>query len=155
MARPVWLVELIKKSFPGRFLAARVTRAPVIGKLIERMLFQGDDLVYLPKDRSIQIHAAIERPADMVLPSQVVEYFIEQASYHWIMNFCLCRDSNHCQDYPVEYGCLFLGEAVLGINPALGRRATKEEARRTRDAAGRPVWCTWWGATGWTKCGWG
>jgi ferredoxin len=138
MARPVWFVELIKKSFPSRFLAARVTRAPVIGKLIDRMLFWGDDLVYLPKDRTIQIHAAIERPADMVLPSQVVEHFIEQASYHWIMNFCLCRDSNHCQDYPVAYGCLFLGEAVLGINPALGRRVTKaealEHARRCREA---------------------
>jgi ferredoxin len=54
------------------------------------------------------------------------------------MNFCLCRDSNHCKDYPVEYGCLFLGEAVLGINPALGRRVTKvealEHARRCREA---------------------
>jgi ferredoxin len=138
MARPVWFVELIKKSFPSRFLGARLTKAPVIGKLIERMLFWGDDLVYLPKDRTIQIHAAIERPTDMVLPSQVVEHFIEQASYHWIMNFCLCRDSNHCKDYPVEYGCLFLGEAVLGINPALGRRVTKAEAleyeRRCREA---------------------
>jgi len=128
MARPVWFVELIKKSFPSRFFAARVTRAPVVGKLIERMLFWGDDLVYLPMDRTIQIHAAIERPMDMVLPSQVVEHFIEQASYHWIMNFCLCRDSNHCKDYPVEYGCLFLGEAVLGINPALGHRVSKAEA---------------------------
>lgn len=138
MARPVWFVNLIKKSFPVRFLAARLTRAPLLGRLANRMLFWGDDLVYLPKDRTIQIHAAIERPDDMVLPSQVVEYFIEQANYHWIMNFCLCRDSNHCQDYPVEYGCLFLGEAVLGINPALGRRVTKEEAlehaRRCREA---------------------
>jgi ferredoxin len=128
MARPLWFVELIKKAFPTRFLAARVTQAPVIGGLVERIFFWGDDLVYLPKDRTIQVHAAIERPAEMVLPSQVVEHFIEQASYHWIMNFCLCRDSNHCQDYPVTYGCLFLGEAVLGINPALGRRVTKEEA---------------------------
>ena len=138
MARPVWFVELIKKAFPGRFLGAEITKAPLIGKLVERMLFWGDDLVYLPKDRTIQIHAAIQRPEDMVLPSQVVEHFIEQASYHWIMNFCLCRDSNHCQDYPVEYGCLFLGEAVLGINPALGRRVTKaealEHARRCREA---------------------
>ena len=52
----------------------------MVGKLIERMLFWGDDLVYLPKDSTIQIHAAIERPMDMVLPSQVVEHFIEQAT---------------------------------------------------------------------------
>jgi ferredoxin len=138
MARPVWFVELIKKAFPGRFLGARITKAPLLGKLVERLLFWGDDLVYLPRDRTIQIHAAIPRPVDMVLPSQVLEHFIEQAGYHWIMNFCLCRAGNHCQDYPVEYGCLFLGEAVLGINPALGRRVTKaealEHARRCREA---------------------
>ncbi len=138
MSRPVWFVELIKQAFPGRFFGARATNAPGFGKLIERMLFWGDDLVYLPKDRTIRIHAAIGRPEEMVLPSQVVEHFIEQAGYHWIMNFCLCRAGNGCQDYPVEYGCLFLGEAVLGINPALGRRVTKAEAlehtRRCREA---------------------
>jgi NAD-dependent dihydropyrimidine dehydrogenase PreA subunit len=138
MARPIWLVNLIKRSFPGRFLAARATRVPVLGSLIDRMLFEGDDLVYLPKDRTIQIHAPIEKPVNTVLPSQVVEHFIEQSNYHWIMNACICRDSSHCKDYPVEYGCLFLGEAVLGINPALGRLATKAQAiehvRRCREA---------------------
>jgi ferredoxin len=64
----------------------------------------------------------------MVLPSQVVEHFIEKANYHWIMNTCICRDAQGCDDYPVDRGCLFLGEATLGINPRLGRRVTKEEA---------------------------
>jgi ferredoxin len=65
----------------------------------------------------------------MVLPSQIVEHFVERASVHWIMDFCLCRASEGCRDYPVELGCLFLGEAALGINPQLGRRVTKQEAR--------------------------
>ena len=128
MARPLWFVSLIKKSFPGRFLAARSTRLPLFGSLVERTLFDGDDLIYLPQDHTIKINASIEKPVDMVLPSRVVEHFIEQANYHWIMNTCICRESSHCKDYPIEYGCLFLGEAVLGINPKLGRLATKEEA---------------------------
>ncbi len=33
-----------------------------------------------------------------------------------------------CEDYPADLGCLFLGGAVLGINPQLGRLVSKEEA---------------------------
>jgi Pyruvate/2-oxoacid:ferredoxin oxidoreductase delta subunit len=33
-----------------------------------------------------------------------------------------------CENYPIDLGCLFLGEAVLGINPQLGRLVTKKEA---------------------------
>lgn len=141
MARPVWLVTLLKRTFPGRFVAARMTRLPILGSLIDHWLFDGDDLIFLPPDRvaqTIVIDEAVEQPGEMVLPSRVVEHFVEQASVHWIMNFCLCRAAEGCQDYPVELGCLFLGEAALGINPALGRRVTKEEAlahvQRCREA---------------------
>jgi hypothetical protein len=74
----------------------------------------------------------------MVLPSQVVEHFIQEASTHWIMDACLCRDASKCEDYPVDLGCLFLGQAAAGINPKLGRRVTAEEAlahvQRCREA---------------------
>jgi ferredoxin len=138
MARPVWFVELIKKPFPHRFLLAELTKLPVLGSVVEYLLFDGDDILYLPDDGVIQIHEAINRPEDMVLPSQVVEHFIEQANYHWIMDACICRDAEQCQDYPIDLGCLFLGEATLGINPKLGRPVTKAEAlahvRRCREA---------------------
>jgi ferredoxin len=138
MARPLWFVKLVKVSFPSRFLLAKLTRAPVFGKIIDYFLFRGDEIVYLPRDQVVQIGAAVERPDEVVLPSQVLERFIAKANYHWIMNVCICRDSNGCQDYPVDLGCLFLGQAALGINPKLGRRVSKEEAlehvRRCREA---------------------
>jgi ferredoxin len=134
----MWFVELVKMSFPGRFLLARMTHAPVFGKVIDHLLFRGDDIVYLPRDQVLQIGASVERPDEMVLPSQVLERFIAKANYHWVMNACICRDANHCEDYLIDLGCLFLGEAVLGINPKLGRRVSKEEAlahvRRCREA---------------------
>ena len=137
MSRPLWLVHLIKKSFTSRFIAARATQIPGLGNLIDRTFFNGDDLLYLPHDRTIPIKHPLDNPSSVVLPSQVVEHFIMQSEYHWIMNACICRDSNHCKDYPIDYGCLFLGEAVKGINSQLGRMATKEEAlehvRRCRD----------------------
>jgi len=131
MARPVWFVNLIKRAFPTRFAIARATRLPIFGHLVDRWLFGGDDLIFLPKDRvtrTVSVDAAIKRPGEMVLPSRVVEHVVEQARVHWIMDVCLCRAAEGCQDYPIDLGCLFLGEAALGINPELGRRVTREEA---------------------------
>lgn len=144
MARPLWFVTILKKSFPSRFRLARLTKLPIIGNLVDYMLFDGDSIIYLPKDTAvqpnqpthksvvgrvvIQINQPVEPRTDIVLPSSVVEYFIERTNYIWLMNFCICRLSEQCTDYPIELGCIFLGEAVLKINPKLGRLATKEEA---------------------------
>ena len=132
MARPMWFVTLLKKTFPNRSLIAKMTKAPLIGRLVDKMLFEGDDIMYLPKDnvaqKTIQIGKEIDRPIETALPSEIVHHFIEKANHHWIMNFCICRDASKCEDYPIDYGCLFMGEAVDGINPKLGRKVTKEEA---------------------------
>jgi len=54
------------------------------------------------------------------------------------MNFCICRKAGKCQDYPSDFGCLFLGEAAMKIHPEWGHRVTKEEAleyaKRCREA---------------------
>lgn len=132
MARSMRFVRLLKKAFPKRRYIAKMTKVPLLGRLVDRMLFAGDDIMYLPKDsvaqKTIQIGKALDRPVETALPSEVVHHFIEKANHHWIMNFCICRDASHCEDYPIEYGCLFLGEAVNDINPELGRKVTKEEA---------------------------
>lgn len=106
---------------------------PIVKRVMDYLFFEHDDMIYLPKDTIvkdtiIQINQSVTAPGEMVLPSQIVEYFIEKANYHWVMNFCICRDSNNCTDYPIELGCLFLGEAATKINPELGRKVTKEEA---------------------------
>lgn len=145
MVRPLWFIELLKKTFPQRFMIAKLTKVPIVGKIIDSMLFEGDDIIYLPKDdlvkssnQVIRINKAVNKPEEMVLPSQVLDRFIEEANYHWIMNFCICRAGGKCDDYPTKLGCLFLGKAVLNIDPRLGRLVTKEEAlehvRRCREA---------------------
>ena len=138
MSRPLWLVRLIEWAYPGRFLLARSTRLPLVGRVVERLLFEGDDLLYLPRDRVVSVDQHIDPPEHTVLPSEVVEAFIAQASFHWIMDACICRNANYCQDYPIDLGCLFLGEAARGINPRLGRPVTRqqalEHARRCREA---------------------
>jgi ferredoxin len=128
MSRPLWFVEIIKKVYPGRDLFARSTRAPILNSLIDYTLFHGDALWYLPPNRTIQVQEEIQAGSDYALPSAVVEHFIQSASMLWIMNTCICRDASNCQDYPVELGCLFIGQAAAKINPRLGRKVTREEA---------------------------
>jgi len=128
MARPLWFVKLLKKAFPNIKFIAKLTRFPIIGKIFDLLLFEGDNLRYLPLDKVIVINKEIQKQSDTILPSQVLKHFINMSKYHWIMNFCICRESMECENYPRNLGCLFLGEAVLGINPQLGRLVSKEEA---------------------------
>jgi ferredoxin len=128
MSRPIWFVNLLKYFFSDRYRFAEWTHNPLLGSAVDRVLFEGDDIVYLPKDHTISINATIEEPLSTVLPSQIVTHFIEQAGYHWVMDFCICREAEDCGDYPQKLGCLFLGEAVLKINPKMGRLVSKDEA---------------------------
>jgi len=138
MARPLWFVKILKKTFPNIKFIAKLTNLPILRTLFDILLFKGDDIIYLAQDKVIQIDKSLGEYTDFVLPSQVLEYFVNKAKHHWIMNFCICRSSMDCKDYPIDLGCLFLGEAVLDINPQLGRLVTKEEAlihlKKCRDA---------------------
>jgi len=128
LARPLWYVNILKKTFPNIKFIAKLTNFPVLGKIFDKLLFDGDDIIYLLQDKVIKVNKSLGEYDEYVLPSQVLEYFINKANYHWVMDFCICRDSMQCKDYPIKLGCLFLGEATLGINPQLGRSVTKEEA---------------------------
>ncbi len=127
MSRPVWFVEIIKKLFPRSGKWGAVTKIPLVGKVIEQFMFDGDHLVVLPLDEAVEDGGGTS--AVMVLPSEVALHFIDEASEHWIMDNCICRDSLTCKDYPIDLGCLFLGKAASGINPELGRKVTGEEAK--------------------------
>lgn len=110
----------------------------MIGAFVDHVFFRGDQIVYLPMDNTIQINQELETEPSVVLPSQVVEHFINQASHHWVMDTCICRVGDGCEDYPHSLGCIFLGEPVTQINSKLGRLVTKQEAldhaRKCREA---------------------
>ncbi|MBA7532182.1 Ion-translocating oxidoreductase complex subunit B [subsurface metagenome] len=112
MGRPLWFVNLLKKTFPNIKLIAKLTRFPVVGKIFDFLLFEGDEIIYLTQDKVISINKEVKKQAEMVLPSKVLEHFIEKANYHWVMNFCICRDSMQCNDYPIDLGCLLKEEAL-------------------------------------------
>lgn len=128
---------LIRRVFDKRFFLARLTNLPLLGPVMEWAFFEDDEMIVLPKDsvfedsikehRTIEVNAMIE-PLETVLPSQVVEHFIRNSRYIFLMNRCMCRDANHCKDFPRDLGCIFLGRGVLKIDKDLGRMVTQEEA---------------------------
>ena len=102
---------------------------PLIGGALDRLLFRGDELYYLPLQESISVDKDMGELTSLVMPPATLDHFIDSASHFFIMDFCICRESAGCKDYPRDLGCLFLGSAADSINPALGRKATREEAR--------------------------
>jgi ferredoxin len=128
MARPMWLVKLIKLNFKNRFIISRWTKkSALVRRFIDYLLFEDDEIYYLPKDRLV-INQSIEKQEDVVLPSDIVRHFIGEAKHIAILNKCICRESDHCKDYPVDLGCIMMGDATLKISPRLAHQATKEEA---------------------------
>lgn len=130
MTSPYWVKTLINRTFSQRFFWSRLTRFAPVGRLVHHMFFENDEIFYLPKDRVIEIDESVDTGASggMAVPSKVLEHFIRTADFHWIMDFCICRDSANCRDYPRELGCLFMGEAARRINPKFGRPASMEQA---------------------------
>jgi ferredoxin len=127
LGTPAWLPTLIKKAFPYRHQIARLSQIPLVAAVMHKTIFNGDDMIFLPRDRVV-VGQSVPRPGSTVLPSALVDHFIRTASQRWIMNFCICREGDNCQDYPHDLGCLFLGEAVLKINSSLGHLASIDEA---------------------------
>ncbi len=135
MSTPVWIMKAVRALFPGRHWIARLTRLPLVGPLANLILFDGDRVTYIPSSQHIRIGQSIPSET-VVLPDQVVEHFIRAADSLFVMNQCVCRSANDCKEYPIDLGCLFLGDAVHKMNPKLGQLVSQEEAlAHTRRAA--------------------
>ncbi len=139
---PYISVGLVKRVFNTRYRLASWTRKNgVFKKVVDRILFDGDDMLVLPKDsvvsRVIETNIEIDDPGDTtVLPSDIVKRMLEKTDEIFIMNFCLCRTSNKCKDFPADHGCVFLGKGIHKIPKEYGHIATSEEAKAYIDECG-------------------
>jgi len=131
--RSLKYVNRLKKLYGHANFLTKLAKFPLIKKWVEKQV-KNDELIYLTKDKVIEINQEVVKPEDMILPSKVVEHFINKANYRWLMNFCICREGNGCEKYPKDLGCLFMGEAVLNINPEIGKLVSKEEALKHVEA---------------------
>jgi ferredoxin len=129
VANPYGIKTIINRTFASRFFISKLSHYPLIGKLLDTLLFAEDDIMYLPADNVIPVNRSLKGRQDIVLPSRILDHIIQQANHHWIMNFCICRDSSDCKTYPKTLGCLFMGAAAMDIHPKFGRPVTRKQAR--------------------------
>lgn len=138
---PRLTVRTMGLFFDSRYRLARWTRrSKLFGRMVRKGFFDGDDMIVVPKDtaaRSKRIEMDLDIPDAgdrTVLPSEVVKSVIRKIDDRiFIMDFCLCRRSNKCEDYPVDHGCIFLGNGTERIPPEMGHMATAEEAEAYLD----------------------
>ncbi len=123
----LWLIPLWQ---PVTDFWSRTTAWPVVGKYFRHILSEEHyDVTFVPVNREI------DPGESTVLPRQVVEEVIRQASHRVILPLCLCRIGCRCGDYPMEIGCIFMGEGARDIHPSVGRAASVDEALEHLDRA--------------------
>ena len=154
MARPTWLVALIRAGFPGRFTLAGLTRWPVVGKALEKWLFDGDDMVFLPSDRVVQVGRDVSAPDQVVLPSILVERFINEANYHWVMDNCICRRPRIAKITRSGWAAFSWEWQRWALIPRWAEGSPVKRHWSMPGSAGRPDWFTSSAAISWTQSGW-
>jgi len=96
----------------------------------EAVIAAGTPVTYavpVSEAKIIQVDEAIEGQS-LAVPYEILEHFVKLASHRFIKHFCICREAMACKDYPIDMGCLFLGETAKDINPELGHLVSVEEA---------------------------
>lgn len=76
----------------------------------------------------LPIRQDIPIPASSILPLTLLERLVEESAGQVVMNSCLCRTVQGCIDYPLDQGCLFLGEGADRIHSSMARKVSREEA---------------------------
>ncbi|MBQ6098768.1 MAG: 4Fe-4S binding protein [Methanobrevibacter sp.] len=125
---------ILKYIFNWRFWIAEITKkSKAYKKLVDKMLFEDDEIIVVPN--TINVNKKIESEGSEFLPTDVIKEVIRRSEDIVIMDTCLCRTSNNCQDYPHDIGCIFLGPTTKKISRNIGHKATIEEALAHVDKA--------------------
>ena len=115
----------------------RLSQVPFLKDRIPWIDPQKSNVSWLP------INADIEGAGSMALSIEVMDRLIETASYRAIVNFCPCRQVENCANYPVDIGCLMMGESARELPGKTAREVGVDEAkahvRKATDAGLIPV----------------
>ena len=124
----------LKYIFNWRFRIAEFTKkSELYKKAVKKFLFEDDEIIVIPN--TISVNKKIESEGSEFLPTEIIKEVIKRCDDIVIMNSCLCRTSNNCQDYPQDIGCIFLGPTSKRIPEHIGKKASVEEALEQVDRA--------------------
>lgn len=76
----------------------------------------------------VPISEDIKLPENTPLPRALVEDFIRTASHRVLFDYCGCRESFECRDYPRDIGCILMGDSALESPKSVSREVGVDEA---------------------------
>jgi UDP-glucose 4-epimerase len=79
--------------------------------------------------RWLPINQDIQMPENTPMPLELLNRVIEEASHRVIIDYCGCRRGFNCEHYPVDIGCLMMGDSALEIKRVPGREVGVDEAK--------------------------
>jgi UDP-glucose 4-epimerase len=130
---PVMREQIFSEKFIGSKHSRRFFELSKNVFKLGRIPFFREHLPELDPDKSslswLPINKDIEGAGEIALPVEVLDRLIEKARHRVIVNFCGCRLAVGCRDYPIEIGCLMMGESALQIPTKSSREVGVEEAK--------------------------
>jgi ferredoxin len=111
------------KFWPLNKTANWLGNQPVIGRLVQPVFSRDDyESIILP------VHQAVHADESLVLPYKLLAPLIEKSDARILMNNCICRSAEKCEHFPIDIGCLFLGEGARQISKGLGHEVDADAA---------------------------
>jgi ferredoxin len=124
MGRSKRIVDLLLSLWPLYKLGLWMGRQPGLGSVLKPAFSSKIHQVTM-----LPVNEPIVQGDQAVLPYALLLELVERSSACFIMNECMCRRHESCHSYPVDLGCLFLGEGAGRIHPSLGKPCDVSEAQ--------------------------
>ncbi len=110
---------------------------PVLGPFLKRLLKFDRPAKNFTQGYALTINRSLEsKYHNMVLPVQIIRNSLMKSSYRALMHKCLCRDGGKCRHFPVDFGCIFIGEGSrITVERGIAREISVETALAHLDRA--------------------
>jgi Fe-S-cluster-containing hydrogenase component 2 len=118
------IYDLLLSLWPLYKVGYWIGKQPGIGSLLNPIFSSKIHQVTM-----IPVNESINQGDQIVLPYSLLMQLVEHASTRFIMTECVCRSHENCRSYPVDLGCLFLGDGAAQIHPSMGRSCNVDEAK--------------------------
>ena len=124
--------NLYASGFPLLYRTSHLMTHPVLGPISKKIAavensekqFTQGHVVPLDIDLNYRL-----KPENVIMPVDLVKKAIKESSHRVILNKCICRTGMKCKNYPVDLGCIFIGDATKEMaERGYCRDATVDEA---------------------------
>jgi ferredoxin len=108
---------------------ARASTMPGMEELTSHLKPESTDFTWVP------INKRLETQNSTVLPLDMLKELVAKSSHRAIVRQCVCRQAFGCEHYPIDIGCIYLGDSTKDFDPALALHATADQAIEHIDKA--------------------